>query len=195
MVSTLQIGERREPYCRKMPDLGHSCYFLSNETAYQRGLLCQQHVWWLTHPLLSSLPIDLFFSREFVSSWHYMHICIKGFFWWNWGLNSGLHTCKAGTTAWATPPFHFVLVILEMGSLELFARLASNFDPSDPSLLSSWDYRCEPSAHQLKSGASTIASLTVSKVLERGSGRCRHSINTWQINAWLHYMLVQNIIL
>jgi hypothetical protein len=25
-------------------------------------------------------------------------------FWWHWGLNSGPHTCKAGTlTAWATP--------------------------------------------------------------------------------------------
>jgi hypothetical protein len=33
------------------------------------------------------------------------------FFWWDWDLNSGFKTGKAGT-----PPVHFALVILEMGS-------------------------------------------------------------------------------
>jgi hypothetical protein len=34
-------------------------------------------------------------------------------FWWDWGLNSGLHA--------ATPPIHFALVIWEIGSWELLA--------------------------------------------------------------------------
>jgi hypothetical protein len=35
-----------------------------------------------------------------------------------------IHVCKAGT--WATPPVHFALVILEMGSCELFACASLN---------------------------------------------------------------------
>jgi hypothetical protein len=36
-------------------------------------------------------------------------------FWWDWSLNTGL-------CAWATPPIHFALIILEMESLQLFAQ-------------------------------------------------------------------------
>jgi hypothetical protein len=46
-----------------------------------------------------------------------------------WGLNSGLRYCKAvphkaGTqsSTCATPPVHFALVILEIGSREIFAQ-------------------------------------------------------------------------
>jgi hypothetical protein len=34
---------------------------------------------------------------------------------WDWGLNSALHLQSRHSTAWATPPVHFALVILEMG--------------------------------------------------------------------------------
>jgi hypothetical protein len=37
-------------------------------------------------------------------------------FWLDWGLKSGLHPCESRhSTALATPPVHFPLVILEMG--------------------------------------------------------------------------------
>jgi hypothetical protein len=39
---------------------------------------------------------------------------------------------------------HFALVILEMGSPELFAQPASNLDPPDPTLSGRWDYGREP---------------------------------------------------
>jgi hypothetical protein len=39
-------------------------------------------------------------------------------FWWGWGLNLGfMLRCSMSS---ATLPVHFVFVILEMGSLELF---------------------------------------------------------------------------
>jgi hypothetical protein len=37
-----------------------------------------------------------------------------------------------------------VLSFFEIGSRELLPRLASNHDPPDLCLLSSWDYMCEP---------------------------------------------------
>jgi hypothetical protein len=50
------------------------------------------------------------------------------FFLWGWDLNSWLWVCKAGRhlqsrcyTTWATPPAHFTIIILEVGSCELFA--------------------------------------------------------------------------
>jgi hypothetical protein len=48
-------------------------------------------------------------------------LCLLFFFFlWDWSLNSGLHTCKARhSTAWATPPVHFPLVISGMESCEL----------------------------------------------------------------------------
>jgi hypothetical protein len=56
----------------------------------------------------------------------------------NWGLNSGLGTCKAGALLLEPhlqSPVHFALVILEMGwPQELFDRLALNHEPPDPSL-------------------------------------------------------------
>jgi hypothetical protein len=65
------------------------------------------------------------------------------FFLWDCGLNLGLQACKAG----AQPPEPhlqpiFAMVILEMGSWQLFA-LALNCDPLDLSLQSSRDYRDE----------------------------------------------------
>jgi hypothetical protein len=48
------------------------------------------------------------------------------FFGWDGGLNSGLFT------TWATPSAHFALVILEMGSLELFAWAALEPQSSHP---------------------------------------------------------------
>jgi hypothetical protein len=41
----------------------------------------------------------------------------------DWHLNSGLHSCKAGTLPLEPlSPVHFALVILEMGSQELFSQ-------------------------------------------------------------------------
>jgi hypothetical protein len=38
----------------------------------------------------------------------------------------------------------FVVVVVEMGMSQLFAKLALNLDPLDLYLLCSWDYRYEP---------------------------------------------------
>jgi hypothetical protein len=65
--------------------------------------------------------------------------CLFTLFWWDWGLNSRLSTCKNRCcTAWVTTPVHFVLVILEM-------RVTLNNYPPDPSLPSNEDNRREPS--------------------------------------------------
>jgi hypothetical protein len=53
---------------------------------------------------------------------------------------------------WATPPVHFAVIILEMGSLELFPGLALNLGPPYLNLPSRQDYRHEtlaPSLHAL----------------------------------------------
>jgi hypothetical protein len=39
-------------------------------------------------------------------------------FWWDWGLNSGVHVCKVD----AALPEHFALSILDMETCELFAQ-------------------------------------------------------------------------
>jgi hypothetical protein len=39
----------------------------------------------------------------------------EDFFWWGWGLNSGLHSWKAGIV-------HLALIILEMASHKLFTH-------------------------------------------------------------------------
>jgi hypothetical protein len=43
-------------------------------------------------------------------------------FWWDWGLTQGFVLTKQILYAWATtPPVYFALVVLKMGSHELFA--------------------------------------------------------------------------
>jgi hypothetical protein len=66
------------------------------------------------------------------------------FFWWDLGLNSGLHVCKTDALPGTTPLVHFALVILETGSHELFARTDLNCDPPNLSLPNRKDYRHEP---------------------------------------------------
>jgi hypothetical protein len=59
------------------------------------------------------------------------------FFWWDWGLNSEFHACKAGTLiASAKAPVHFAVVILEIESPhELFAQYGLKLPfPSRPHL-------------------------------------------------------------
>jgi hypothetical protein len=49
--------------------------------------------------------------------------CLLIYLLWDWGLNSGLYTFKAGVLPFELqPPIHFALAILEMESYELFAR-------------------------------------------------------------------------
>jgi hypothetical protein len=48
-----------------------------------------------------------------------------------------LHLQSKCSTAWATPPVHFAMVILEMGSHKVFTKLAVNSYPLDLSLPSS----------------------------------------------------------
>jgi hypothetical protein len=49
----------------------------------------------------------------------------------HWGLNSGLCTLQSRCcTAWATPPVHFSLIILEMESHKLFAQAGPEPWPS-----------------------------------------------------------------
>jgi hypothetical protein len=56
------------------------------------------------------------------------------FFWWDW-LGFELLSFVLVKPLLATPPVHFALVVLEMGSLMNY--LASNTDPPDFSLPSS----------------------------------------------------------
>jgi hypothetical protein len=62
------------------------------------------------------------------------------FFWWDWGLNSGLWAWKAGTLL-LKPHFNpFCSGYFGMRSCELFALAGLELDPIFPS---SWDERCE----------------------------------------------------
>jgi hypothetical protein len=56
------------------------------------------------------------------------------FFWWDWGLNSELYSCKAGAL---TLEPHFALVMLEMGLENYLPGLALNHDSPNLSLISS----------------------------------------------------------
>jgi hypothetical protein len=56
------------------------------------------------------------------------------------------HLQSSCSTASATPPVHFALVILEMGLVNSLPRLTSNLHPYDLSLPSSWDYRLDAPA-------------------------------------------------
>jgi hypothetical protein len=42
-------------------------------------------------------------------------------FWWEWGVNSRLHTCKEGTLLLNITSNPFFLIICGMGSCKLFA--------------------------------------------------------------------------
>jgi hypothetical protein len=53
-----------------------------------------------------------------------VNVMLSGLFvWWDWNLNSGLHTCKAGTLLLA-PHLQFIVLWLfwRWGSCELFAQ-------------------------------------------------------------------------
>jgi hypothetical protein len=47
-------------------------------------------------------------------------------FWWDWGLNSGLRVCKAGSLLLEPPSVHFALILLETGFKNYLPRLALN---------------------------------------------------------------------
>jgi hypothetical protein len=64
-------------------------------------------------------------------------------FWWEWGLNSGLCACKAGTLLLEP---HLQSTLLWLFLTNSLLGLASNHNPPDFSLPSSQDYRLEPPA-------------------------------------------------
>jgi hypothetical protein len=46
------------------------------------------------------------------------HYYLLHYFLWDWGMNSGLHICKAGALQLESQPLvHFALVILEVGGV------------------------------------------------------------------------------
>jgi hypothetical protein len=95
---------------------------------------CHRDAWdqsFFQHGQVDSLPLP-----HSMHSFIY-HMLAFVWFWWDWALNSGLHTR-------ATPPVHFALVNVEMGSLEnCLLALTSNCHRPALSLPSSWDYRRE----------------------------------------------------
>jgi hypothetical protein len=68
---------------------------------------------YLTQLALNLHPLDLCLYVARITGVSHQHLFF--FFKWDWGLNSGL--CAGATT-----PVHVGLIILEMGSLELFAK-------------------------------------------------------------------------
>jgi hypothetical protein len=64
---------------------------------------------------------------------------------WDWGLNSGLPTCKAGSPS-LEPGLQFISLWLfwRWGLTNYLPSLASYCHPPDLSLPSSWDHRREP---------------------------------------------------
>jgi hypothetical protein len=67
----------------------------------------------------------------------FLCVCVAGIWTQGFALADALPT-------WVTPPVLFALVVLEMGSHELFAWLAPSHHPPSLSLWSSQDWRCEP---------------------------------------------------
>jgi hypothetical protein len=80
-------------------------------------------------------------SRPSLALYLLEHLCLPVLlllFLWYWGLNSGL-------TLWATPPPLFCEGFFWDRVLwTICLELASNYNPPDLCLLSSWDYRREP---------------------------------------------------
>jgi hypothetical protein len=76
--------------------------------------------YWLSSPLLDC---------------QILFLCLPFFFIVGVGFEfKALHLQSRFSTTWASLPFHFALIILEIGCCELFAWLASNYDPPDLSL-------------------------------------------------------------
>jgi hypothetical protein len=64
------------------------------------------------------------------------------YFWWDRGLNSGLHTCKAGVLLLESHLQSTLLWLFWRWGLENYlSGLASNLNPPNLSLLNSWDYK------------------------------------------------------
>jgi hypothetical protein len=71
--------------------------------------------------------------------------CFVFFWWWYLGLNSGIGTCKMGSTP-CDPHLNSILLWLfwKWGLVNYFPGLVPHLYPSTLSLSISYDYRCEP---------------------------------------------------
>jgi hypothetical protein len=62
----------------------------------------------------------------FLAFWEMLFVFNLNFFWWDWGLNSGLlHLQSWCSSIWATPPVRFTLV-MRWGLMNYLPGLASN---------------------------------------------------------------------
>jgi hypothetical protein len=99
-----------------------NCYFYYQYSAWHCGICLLSLVSKLetTHTCeaLHAPRLDTFCSLSFTNLPASL-FAFSFFFWWDWGLNSVLHKYPS---AWATPPAHFALLILEMRCCKLFSR-------------------------------------------------------------------------